>query len=160
MSVESVTDFLRQAKKVLKRVDREDVVLSRRGKEPILISLESRASAKAAKAQASYAAMENASRVLASALASVVEKAGLTDVLAREYPWMRFLPPDAREQFTREFFDSVTAGASVGNLSELDAILHAWKSTAQIYADPELAADLKRPAEGTKRVVKRPAARR
>jgi hypothetical protein len=42
MSVETVTDFLRQAGKVLRRADKEDVVLSRRGKAPIRISLETR----------------------------------------------------------------------------------------------------------------------
>jgi hypothetical protein len=42
MGLETLTDFLRQPKKALKQVDREDLVLSRRGKTSIRISLESR----------------------------------------------------------------------------------------------------------------------
>jgi hypothetical protein len=40
--------------------------------------------------------------------------------------------------------------------SSLDEVIHTWKSTAAIYADPKLAADLSRSLLGTWAKVPRP----
>jgi len=55
-----------------------------------------------------------------------------------------------------EFIETVQACAAVGNSAALDEVIHAWKSTAAIYADPKLAADLSRSLPGTRAKVPRP----
>jgi hypothetical protein len=150
MSVESVTDFLRNTKKVLKRVDREDVVLSRRGKAPIRISLETRNSA-------STAGLGLAADVLAATVAAVPEvPARLPGILEQRFPWVRFLPAHERQRFAREFVETLQACAAIGKSARLDELVTSWRSTAEIYADPALVEDLKRPLPGMGRKVARP----
>jgi hypothetical protein len=43
-----------------------------------------------------------------------------------------------------------------GNSAALDEVVHAWRSTAAVYSDPKLAADLKRSLPGTHTKVSRP----
>ncbi|MGH7855776.1 MAG: hypothetical protein ACREQY_00485 [Candidatus Binatia bacterium] len=143
-SIETLTDFLHRPARVLKRVDREDVVLRRRGKPAIRLSLETRT-----------AGTEVAAHVLADALGVMPELSRrLAGILQRRYPWLRFLPADARESFVREFIETLQACAAVGNPAHLDELLHSWKATAEIHADPVLHAALTRslPASRGKRV--------
>jgi Rad3-related DNA helicase len=67
--------------------------------------------------------------------------------LADEYPWLEFLPEDARQQFTEEFFRVLRASATVDRFAAFDQMIEAWKSTAEIYADPELLARLQEPGD-------------
>ncbi len=161
MSAETLTDFMRNTRKALKRVDKEDIVLSRRGKEPIRISLESRRASGAAASATALARAEEAASILAAALAAVSElSARLPQLLAHRYPWIRFLPDDARQSFAREYVETLHACASVGNPARLDEMIHSWKATAEIHADPALLADLTRPlAASTGRRVPRPTGR-
>jgi hypothetical protein len=150
MSEETVTDFLRQTKKVLKRVDKEDVVLSRRGKAAIRISLETRNAS-------NETGLELAADVLAAAVAAIPEIPDrLPEILTRRFPWIRFLPEREQRRFAREFVETLHACASIGKTARLAELVHSWKSTAQIYADPTLASDLKRPLVATGRKVTRP----
>lgn len=148
MSAATVTHFLRQTKKVLKRVDKEDVVLSRRGKPPIRISLETR------NASAS-SGLEMAADVLAT-LTAIELPVHLPAALAQRFPWVRFLPDHERVRFAREFVETLQACASIGKTARLHELVVSWKSTAEIYADPALAADLKRPLPGTGKPIARP----
>ena len=65
------------------------------------------------------------------------------------HPWLRFLPKRERPTFLREFAETVSACAGLGNNASLARLLHEWKATAAIYADPALAASQKRPLRGT-----------
>lgn len=135
----TLTDFLREPKKVLRMVDKQDIVLRRRNKPSLRLSLESRN-------EGSSAGTEIAAHVLADAMAAVPEiPSHLPDILTRRYPWMRFLPVDARGEFAREFIETVQSCAAIGNSARLDEMLHAWKATAEIHADPTLHAQLTRP---------------
>jgi len=150
MSVETLTDFLRQPNKALKRVEKEDVVLSRRGKTSIRISLESRA-------KADLDRNELASHLLADAFAEMPEiPARLAGLLEKRYSWMRFLPAAAREAFVRELVETIEAFASMGKLARIEVLVAAWKATAEIYAEPELAAKLAAPITATNVAVRRP----
>jgi hypothetical protein len=122
-------------------------VLRRRGKPDIRISFETRrASASAASAAVLARAEEAAGLLLAAALATVSELSPrLPKLLAQRYPWIRFLPGDARQQFVREYVETLQACASIGNTARLDEVLNAWKATAKIHADPALHAELTRP---------------
>ncbi len=146
---ETLTDFLRQPKPILKKLAREDVVLRRRGEASLRLSLDTRA-----------AASSTGTEIAASLLADLVNVPEVPDSLARllasRFPWMRFLAKDAKQAFVHEFIETVQACASVGNSAALDEVIAAWKSTAAIYADPKLAAELKRPLPATNTKVPRP----
>ena len=145
-----MTDFLRQPNKALKRVEKEDVVLSRRGKTAIRISLESRA-------KADLDRNELASHLLADAVAEMPEiPARLAGLLEKRYAWMRFLPPASREAFVRELVETIEAFASMGKLARIEVLVAAWKATAEVYAEPELAAKLTEPVTATAVAVRRP----
>jgi hypothetical protein len=150
MSVETLTDFLRQPKKALKQVDKEDLVLSRRGKAPIRISLESRKKAEATR-------NELASHLLADAVERMPEmQASLPRILEGRFPWVRFLPPQEREMFGAELVKTIQACAAIGNLARIEEIFQSWKATAEVYADPELATKLRGPFTETETRVRRP----
>lgn len=141
MSSSAVTfsDFLRRPKQVVKKVDREDVLLVRTGGKPSLrLSLESRAAA-------AHMVHELGMKLAADAVAAVPEGAGRAELMARHFPWIRFLPEGDRVLFERSFLETLQACVSLGNFARLDQMLGDWKATALAHADPELAADLRRP---------------
>jgi hypothetical protein len=146
---DTLTDFLRQPKPILKKLAKEDVVLRRRGEADLRLSLDTRA-----------AGSSTGTEIAASLLAGLVNLPQVPDSLARllasRFPWMRFLATDAKQAFVHEFIETVQACASVGNSAALDEIIAAWKSTAAIYADPKLAADLKRSLPGSHTRAARP----
>jgi hypothetical protein len=146
---ETLTDFLRQPKPILKKLAKEDVVLRRRGEASLRLSLDTRA-----------AAASTGTEVAASLLGELAKVPQVPDALARllaaRFPWMKFLAKDDRQAFVHEFIETVQACASVGNSAALDEVIAAWKSTAAIYADPKLAADLKRSLPGSPAKVPRP----
>lgn len=71
----------------------------------------------------------------------------LTRVFPEAFPWVRFLPEDAVREFLVEFMETARAASDLGTMSPLAPVVAAWKSTAEIYADPELSAKLREPAE-------------
>ena len=146
---ETLTDFLRQPRPILKKLAKEDVVLRRRGEVALRLSLETRASA-------SSSGTEIAASLLADLVNVPQVPNSLGALLAARFPWMKFLSKDAKQAFVHEFIETVRACASVGNSAALDEVIHAWKSTAAIYADPKLAADLSRSLPGTPVKVPRP----
>jgi hypothetical protein len=150
MSVDTLTDFLRQPKKALKKVDKEDVVLARRGKASIRISLESRN-------RADVERNELASHLLADAVSELPDvSAHFTVILEKRFPWARFLPVEDRERFAHELVDTIQACASLGKLAKIEELFRSWKATADVYADPELASRLKGPFDETSNRVRRP----
>jgi hypothetical protein len=147
--VETLTDFLRQPKPILKKLAKEDVVLRRRGEVALRLSLDTRASA-------SFSGIELAASLLAGLVDVPQVPDSLASLLASRFPWMKFLTVEAKREFVREFIDTLRACASVGNSAALVEVVCAWKSTAAIHADPKLAADLKRSLPGTHTKVSRP----
>ncbi len=150
-AVESWSDFIREPTRALSHLERgEDVILRRRDGEPLRLTLKSRS-------EAASLGTEIAARVLADALPTIdsIERI-VADSLSERLPWLRLLPPDALGAFLREFAETLEACASVGNMGRLAEVLGDWKATASIYADPDLAADLKRPLPGTSTRVPRP----
>ncbi|WP_019816624.1 hypothetical protein [Saccharomonospora saliphila] len=68
----------------------------------------------------------------------------VTDVVPRAFPWVRFLPKEGVRQFVVELVDTLEAAESVDNPAPVAHLVAAWRSTAEIYADPELLATLRR----------------
>jgi hypothetical protein len=65
----------------------------------------------------------------------------LIDNLAGPFPWIDFLPSDAKRAFVQEFLRTARACASVGRFDRLTIALAAWKATAEAYADPSVTVD-------------------
>jgi hypothetical protein len=146
---ETLTDFLRQPKPILKKLAKEDVVLRRRGDVALRLSLDTRASA-----------VSSGTEIAASLLADLVSVPHVPEFLARlladRFPWTKFLSQKDQQEFLGEFIETVRACASVGTSAALDDVIAAWKSTATICSDPKLAAELKRSLPGTNSKVPRP----
>jgi hypothetical protein len=70
-------------------------------------------------------------------------------VLPAVFPWVRHLPEDARLEFAAEWLETLSAAADMGNNAAVAGMVAAWRSTAEIYADPELFAKLTKPHDGT-----------
>jgi hypothetical protein len=155
---DTLTDFLHRPARVLKKVGKEDVVLRRRGKPSIRLSLETRQASTAAANAAVLARAEEAASILSAALDTVSElPARLPELLAQRYAWIRFLPAEGRSTFAREYVETLQACASIGNTARLDEMLTAWRATAEVYADPTLLARLSGPLPApTGRRVPRP----
>lgn len=136
----TLTDFLRDPKTVVDRLQHADVVLHRRNAEDLHLSLESRTEAVA-----------DGVRFLARMLSAALADAAVRDRLqasAEAIPWLSFLPTQQRQLFLAEFFRTAEAAAEVGVMTPLAQLLREWQATAAIYADPELAAELRRPLAG------------
>lgn len=80
----------------------------------------------------------------------------LTRVFPEAFPWVRFLPDKAVREFLLEFMETARAASDLGTMNPLALVIASWKSTAEIYADPELAADLRRSTEDDLGEAERP----
>lgn len=146
----TLTDFLRDPKAVVDRLEHVDVVLHRRNAEDLHLSLESRTEAVA-----------DGVRFLARMLSAALTDAEVRDRLqasAEAIPWLSFLPATQRQEFLAEFFRTAEAAAELGVMTPLARLLREWQATAAIYADPELAAELRRPLTGDGERVPAPTA--
>jgi hypothetical protein len=65
------------------------------------------------------------------------------------FPWVRFLPRDDVPAFLVELVDTLHACEDLGNVAALVPVIEAWKSTAEIYSDPELLKAATAPLDGT-----------
>lgn len=136
----TLTDFLRDPKAVVDRLEQADVVLHRRNAEDLRLSLESRSEAVAD-------GVRFVARVLSAALSDPSVRKRL-EVSAEAIPWLTFLPAPRRQEFLVEFFRTAEAAAELGVMTPIAQLLREWQATALIYADPELAVELKRPLPG------------
>lgn len=150
MDLENWTDVLRDSKKVHRFVEKEDIVVARRGRSPIRITTEERS-------RAASSGLDIATRVLAELGHQAQEQ--LAKSLGHQFPWVRFLPDDAKVEFALAFADTASACASLGISAPLAELVGDWKRTAAIYADPDLANELRRPLAGTRKLVRRPRSR-
>ncbi|MFD1046376.1 hypothetical protein ACFQ1S_12825 [Kibdelosporangium lantanae] len=66
----------------------------------------------------------------------------VTDVIPREFPWVRFLPKKEVQAFVIDLVQVLDATDSIGNPAPVRQVIIGWQHTAEIYADPELLAAL------------------
>jgi hypothetical protein len=149
------TEFLRDPNEVIGKLrGSRGVVLERRGAPSLVLSLQSGL-------EDSRLGSEMVAHLLAKVLESNRQLSNLLkEALEEKLPWVRLLPPEDSDTFLREFLKTAEACASAGNTAALAQLVHEWKATAEVHADPALAARLKRPLPaGTGRAVARPPAR-
>jgi hypothetical protein len=149
--IQTVTEFARNPAKTLRKIDKGDIILRRtKGKAPIRLTL-------ASHAEESASGLDVLSRALMELLRELKPAATvIMTALERQHPWMKFLPEDGRGKFASEFIETLAACASISNFAPLTQLVNGWKSTAEIYADPELFARLREdaPAASGKAVVR------
>jgi hypothetical protein len=136
----TLTEFLRDPNGVVERLEHVDVVLHRRNAEDLRLSLRSRS-------DAVNESVRFLARVLGTALTDDLVRQHLR-VSAEAIPWLGFLPEERRTEFLADFFRCAEAAAELGTMAPLAQLLREWQATAAIYADPQLAAELRRPLPG------------
>ncbi|TLP63937.1 hypothetical protein [Microbispora triticiradicis] len=139
--------FLRGPSQVLPSLDSADVILERRDDEDLVLMRAERFEAGAASL-----------RIAARALAIVARRNSslAEDVLAEELPWLTWLPDTERPACVSELLNHLIAGADTGELLPFARALTAWRSTAVVWSDPELARELQGPFPGDGPEVPRP----
>lgn len=66
----------------------------------------------------------------------------LVDVVPAAFPWVRFLPVEEVRAFVLELVETLCATEALENPAPVVQVISAWRSTAEVHADPELAAVL------------------
>lgn len=130
--------FIQNYKQHLGEAEQHDAVLilqQRGGRPSWVLETESRARATA-----------ESTEFLAAALVALVHDealiASFADGLAAALPWTTFLPEPDRETFAVEAVDTLRACAAIGRFTAFADLIADWRSTAEIWSDPALAAAL------------------
>jgi hypothetical protein len=64
----------------------------------------------------------------------------LIDVVPEAFPWVRFLPAQDVRAFVLELVDTLRAADALDNPAPVVQVIAAWQHTAEVHADPDLAA--------------------
>jgi hypothetical protein len=99
----------------------------------------------AGRAEADDEAFNFAARIITELVNT--DEAALGRVFPAVFPWMRFLPSDEARAFIAEFTQTARACADLETLLPLNAVVAAWRVTAEVHADPELYEAISAPLE-------------
>ncbi len=142
--------FLHSSRTIAEEVEDHDVILTRRGRASLRLSLASR---EAETFEGLAVAARFLQRLLRLKVVSQLIEEGDSFV-----GWLDFLPEADRAAFVEEFSRTALACAEVGELAPLGQLVHEWKATAAIHAAPGLAEKLRRPLAGDGERVPEPTA--
>jgi PHD/YefM family antitoxin component YafN of YafNO toxin-antitoxin module len=139
--------FLRGPSQVLPSLDDADVVLERRGEESLVLMRAER-----------FEATASGLRIAARSLAILARRDPDTaeELLAGELPWLHWLPENERGACVRELLADLVAGADTGLLLPFARNLASWRTTAEVWSDPQLAHELQGPFPGDGSALHRP----
>ncbi len=136
------SDLLRQPKSVLAFIDQGEVVeLVRRDGPNLRIELADRAADV-------EEAVVLAARILRATLHETATRGVLERVFGEVFPWIELLPDDEQVECVEALLRRLRAGAEAGVLAPFTQLVHEWRQTAALHADPRLSADLTRPLPG------------
>lgn len=149
MSVQSFpySAFLRGPSQVLPSLTDADVILERRDEENLVLTRAER-----------FDAVNSGLRIAARSLAVLARRHPelAEEALAEELPWLTWLPAEERPLCVRELLADLLAGADTGLLIPFARNLASWRSTAEVWSDPELARQLRGPFRGDGPAIDRP----
>ncbi|MGC4880109.1 hypothetical protein ACLQ26_28055 [Micromonospora sp. DT43] len=150
MPLESVpfSELLRQPAETAERLSRARAVRLRRRDAADLVLMS------ADRAAAEGEVVDLTARLLASVVRR--NPTLVREALPTVLPWVRFLPPEDREQMANEFVSTAEAAAAVGNTAAVSQLLTEWRHTAEIHADPDLHRVLAAPSSDDFGAVPRP----
>jgi len=135
----NLSDLLNKPKATLALLDtNRRLVLRRRDAEDLVLTTAERAAADTAVVRDTTRLFAEMMRTEPMVMALAVQ------VLPAIFPWVRHLPDEAKEQFAGEWLATLTAAAEMNNNAAVEGTVASWRSTAEIYADPELYAILTR----------------
>lgn len=129
----NLSDLLNKPKATLARLaTSRRLVLHRRDAEDLVLTT-------ATQAEADTAVVRDTTRLFTEMMRKDPMVMTLAiQVLPSVFPWARHLPDDARQEFAAEWIDTLSAGAEMNNNAAVEGVVAAWRSTAEIYADPVL----------------------
>lgn len=129
---------------VVRRRDAEDLVLTT-----------------AARASQARTASSATSQLLASLMQSDPRVTDLVaDVAPQVFPWVAFLSRDEVREFVDELVSTMKAADSIDNPAPVVQVIDTWRHTAEVLADPELAAVLTASSDADHGPVPKPKTRR
>ncbi|MBN6036286.1 hypothetical protein [Amycolatopsis sp. 195334CR] len=137
------SDLSNQPLKVVGQVERSatrSVRIRRRGKDvpDLLLVTEERA------AQVTEVVTATTKMFLALMEHDDEARSLATEVVPVAFPWVRFLPKEDVRAFVVELVETLAAAESLRNPAPVANLVAAWRHTAEVHADPELAAILQR----------------
>jgi hypothetical protein len=65
------------------------------------------------------------------------------DVVPEAFPWVRYLPTEDVRAFVLELVDTLRAADALENFAPVVQVIIEWRHTAEVHADPELAARIR-----------------
>lgn len=71
----------------------------------------------------------------------------VADVVPDVFPWVAFLSRDEVREFIVELVETLRAAESINNPAPIAQVIDTWRRTAEVLADPELAAVLSAPGD-------------
>ncbi|WFR73146.1 hypothetical protein P9209_04980 [Prescottella defluvii] len=141
MSVDEVTfsELQLQGKATVERLRRspaQSLRVRRRDAEDLVLTT-------AARAELEHKAASVTTRMLVALMQRDSRARELvTDVLPEVFPWVAFLSREEVEEFVVELVTTLRAAESLDNPAPVVQVIDAWRHTAEVLADPELAAIL------------------
>lgn len=139
--------FLRGPGDVLPKVEVEDVVLERRDGVDLVLSTVPRVEAVREGLDVGVDLLRAVARDHADLLA---------EALREDQPWITWLPADDQVACVRELTADLAASIDTGSFVRFHDDLVAWRHTAEVWADPDLAAALQGDLAGGAGSVARP----
>lgn len=102
----------------------------------------------AERAEADAAAVIITTRLFTALLNNTQTSQVLLSAFPTVFPWVRFLPAEDLREFVREFTGTAQACAELGSMAPLGPVIDAWRTTAEIYVEPDLHKALSTPLDG------------
>lgn len=120
----------------MRRAPGQALLVRRRDSEDLVLTT-------AARAEMEHIAASVTSRVFVALMRSDPAILGLvTDVLPEVFPWVRFLNRTDVDAFVAELVETIRASDALENPAPVVTVVESWRHTAEVFADPELAAQL------------------
>lgn len=66
------------------------------------------------------------------------------DIMPEAFPWVRYLPTEDVRAFVVELVDTLRAADALENFAPVVQVITEWRHTAEVHADPELAARIRK----------------
>lgn len=146
---QTLTRFLRDPNSVTAQLDTADVVLTRRDGDALFLQ-------PAQRAQETHSAVMLVVRLIRDVTDDRLGAELVTKAILRQAPWVVWLTKTDQDAMITELTAVLQAAADLDRLDLFTHELDAWRMTAEVHADPELAARL---AESIDELVDAPVAR-
>ncbi|WP_040799311.1 hypothetical protein [Nocardia higoensis] len=125
----------------LRRTPEQALLVRRRDAEDLVLTT-------AARAQLERTAASVTTQMFVAMMQRAPEARRLvTDVLPEVFPWVAFLSRSEVQEFVLELVSTMRAADSLHNPAPVVQVIESWRHTAEVLADPELAAILGRDSD-------------